>query len=116
MLSKAVLHPVLIAVKWAKQIYHHFICPVSELHLFASHELFLSDRQRKDELEQRMSALQESRRELMVQLEGLMKLLKVRAAARLLPPPQLFLSIFTPSSASAFPVMSEQDEAKGLTS
>lgn len=39
----------------------------------------LSGRQRKDELEQRMSALQESRRELMVQLEGLMKLLKVRA-------------------------------------
>ncbi|XP_068527838.1 dystrobrevin alpha isoform X3 [Anas acuta] len=33
-------------------------------------------RQRKDELEQRMSALQESRRELMAQLEGLMKLLK----------------------------------------
>ncbi|XP_055362469.1 dystrobrevin, beta a isoform X2 [Betta splendens] len=33
-------------------------------------------RQRKDELEQRMSCLQESRRELMVQLEGLMKLLK----------------------------------------
>ncbi|XP_073487653.1 dystrobrevin alpha isoform X6 [Aquarana catesbeiana] len=33
-------------------------------------------RQRKDELEQRMSALQESRRELMVQLESLMKLLK----------------------------------------
>ncbi|XP_069089748.1 dystrobrevin beta isoform X5 [Pleurodeles waltl] len=33
-------------------------------------------RQRKDELEHRMSALQESRRELMVQLEGLMKLLK----------------------------------------
>ncbi|XP_031451866.1 dystrobrevin beta isoform X3 [Phasianus colchicus] len=37
-------------------------------------------RQRKDELEQRMSALQESRRELMVQLEGLMKLLKAQAA------------------------------------
>ncbi|XP_039768602.1 dystrobrevin alpha isoform X13 [Ornithorhynchus anatinus] len=36
-------------------------------------------RQRKDELEQRMSALQESRRELMVQLEGLMKLLKCKA-------------------------------------
>ncbi|GAB5579445.1 dystrobrevin alpha isoform X1 [Prionailurus iriomotensis] len=35
-----------------------------------------SGTQRKDELEQRMSALQESRRELMVQLEGLMKLLK----------------------------------------
>ena len=34
-------------------------------------------RQRKDELEARMSALQDSRRELMVQLEGLMKLLKV---------------------------------------
>ncbi|XP_041421087.1 dystrobrevin beta-like [Xenopus laevis] len=33
-------------------------------------------RQRKDELEQRMFALQESRRELMVQLEGFMKLLK----------------------------------------
>ncbi|KAJ8008741.1 hypothetical protein DPEC_G00081570 [Dallia pectoralis] len=37
-------------------------------------------RQRKDELEQRMSTLQESRRELMVQLEGLMKLLKAQAA------------------------------------
>lgn len=36
-------------------------------------------RQRKDELEQRMSALQESRRELMVQLEGLMKMLKAQA-------------------------------------
>ena len=34
-------------------------------------------RQRRDELEARMAALQESRRELMVQLEGLMKLLKV---------------------------------------
>ena len=35
-------------------------------------------RQRRDELEARMSALQESRKELMVQLEGLMKLLKVK--------------------------------------
>ncbi|CAL8325490.1 unnamed protein product [Arctogadus glacialis] len=35
-------------------------------------------RQRKDELEQRMSALQESRRELMVQLEQLMMLLKTQ--------------------------------------
>lgn len=35
-------------------------------------------RQRKDELEARMQSLQESRKELMVQLEGLMKLLKVR--------------------------------------
>ncbi|XP_043990374.1 dystrobrevin alpha isoform X8 [Gambusia affinis] len=34
-------------------------------------------RQRKDELEQRMSTLQESRRELMVQLEQLMMLLKI---------------------------------------
>ncbi|XP_021373881.1 dystrobrevin beta-like isoform X3 [Mizuhopecten yessoensis] len=33
-------------------------------------------RQRKDELENRMQALQESRKELMLQLEGLMKLLK----------------------------------------
>lgn len=33
-------------------------------------------RQRKEELEQHLSTLQESRRELMVQLEGLMKLLK----------------------------------------
>ncbi|XP_078205919.1 dystrobrevin beta isoform X17 [Callithrix jacchus] len=39
-------------------------------------ELENKNRQRKDELEQRMSALQESRRELMVQLEELMKLLK----------------------------------------
>ncbi|GAB6025833.1 hypothetical protein CHUAL_011815 [Chamberlinius hualienensis] len=35
-------------------------------------------RQRKDELEQHLATLQESRRELMVQLEGLMKLLKVQ--------------------------------------
>lgn len=34
-------------------------------------------RQRKDELENRMQSLQESRKELMVQLDGLMKLLKV---------------------------------------
>lgn len=38
---------------------------------------FFLIRHRKDELEKRMSALQESRRELMVQLEGLMRLLKV---------------------------------------
>nr|CAD7586958.1 unnamed protein product [Timema genevievae] len=35
-------------------------------------------RQRKDELESHLGALQDSRRQLMVQLEGLMKLLKVR--------------------------------------
>ena len=39
-------------------------------------------RQRKDELELRMSALQESRRELMVQLEGLMNLLKVGSTSQ----------------------------------
>ncbi len=39
-------------------------------------------RQRRDELEARMAALQESRRELMVQLEGLMKLLKVLPTVR----------------------------------
>ncbi|KAI9547230.1 hypothetical protein NQZ68_018432 [Dissostichus eleginoides] len=44
-------------------------------------------RQRKDELEQRMSSLQESRRELMVQLEGLMKLLKAQAAGSSHPSP-----------------------------
>ncbi|XP_035027100.1 dystrobrevin alpha isoform X9 [Hippoglossus stenolepis] len=39
-------------------------------------------RQRKDELEQRMSSLQESRRELMVQLEQLMMLLKLEEERR----------------------------------
>uniref|UniRef100_A0A8C8DVH5 Dystrobrevin n=1 Tax=Oryzias sinensis TaxID=183150 RepID=A0A8C8DVH5_9TELE len=39
-------------------------------------------RQRKDELEQRMSTLQESRRELMVQLEQLMMLLKLEEEHR----------------------------------
>uniref|UniRef100_A0A8C2D4P5 Dystrobrevin n=1 Tax=Cyprinus carpio TaxID=7962 RepID=A0A8C2D4P5_CYPCA len=38
-------------------------------------------RHRKDELERRMSALQESRRELMVQLEGLMRLLKAQTGS-----------------------------------
>lgn len=52
--------------------------PADHKALFLMGSFLLSDRQRKDELEQRMSALQESRRELMVQLEGLMKLLKVR--------------------------------------
>ncbi|XP_013413234.1 dystrobrevin beta isoform X3 [Lingula anatina] len=42
-------------------------------------------RQRKDELEGRMSALQESRRELMVQLESLMKLLKNHGSPRSTP-------------------------------
>lgn len=39
-------------------------------------------RQRKDDLELRMSALQENRRELMVQLESLMKLLKTHGSPR----------------------------------
>lgn len=34
-------------------------------------------RQRKDELETHLATLQDSRRQLMVQLEGLMKMLKV---------------------------------------
>lgn len=53
---------------------HNQLCSVSSGHLFSP------DRHRKDELERRMSALQESRRELMVQLEGLMRLLKVNQA------------------------------------
>lgn len=59
-----------------------------------------------------MSALQESRRELMVQLEGLMKLLKVRASGlpsgllpRLGPCPSA-----TTRVAPACPVLLEQDE------
>ena len=51
--------------------------PLKDLMLGVVGCFFGMNRQRKDELEQRMSALQESRRELMVQLEGLMKLLKV---------------------------------------
>ncbi|XP_014672025.1 PREDICTED: dystrobrevin alpha-like isoform X2 [Priapulus caudatus] len=42
-------------------------------------------RQRKDELEMRMDALQDSRRDLMVQLEGLMKLLKNQGSPRSTP-------------------------------
>lgn len=60
-----------------------------------------------------MSALQESRRELMVQLEGLMKLLKVRALAlafpRLpasLPSAQPSSFPFTTRSSATSPVLS----------
>lgn len=42
-------------------------------------------RQRKDELEARMQSLQESRKELMIQLEGLMKLLKNHSSPRSTP-------------------------------
>ncbi|XP_049612874.1 dystrobrevin, beta a isoform X14 [Syngnathus scovelli] len=72
-------------------------------------------RQRKDELEQRMSSLQESRRELMVQLEGLMKLLKAQAAGS----SQSFPSRPSPSPArsvgTASPQMySTQDSLAGV--
>lgn len=42
-------------------------------------------RQRKEELESHLSTLQESRRELMVQLEALMKMLKVNTLTFSLP-------------------------------
>uniref|UniRef100_A0A8C0X8C9 Dystrobrevin beta n=1 Tax=Castor canadensis TaxID=51338 RepID=A0A8C0X8C9_CASCN len=85
---------------------------------------FLMGRQRKDELEQRMSALQESRRELMVQLEGLMKLLKVRASSYLPFPlcsALAFLRSHCPrpqtcrpcESRSAYPVLSPSPEFRG---
>uniref|UniRef100_A0A8C3TZ43 Dystrobrevin n=1 Tax=Catharus ustulatus TaxID=91951 RepID=A0A8C3TZ43_CATUS len=71
-------------------------------------------RQRKDELEQRMSALQESRRELMVQLEGLMKLLKAAGSAQ--PSPTHGRPPAVPRSASAgsTPTHSAQDSPAGL--
>ncbi|XP_077408347.1 dystrobrevin, beta a isoform X5 [Vanacampus margaritifer] len=79
-------------------------------------------RQRKDELEQRMSSLQESRRELMVQLEGLMKLLKdeeQRQAAQAAGSAHAFPSRPSPSTArslgSASPQMySPQDSLAGV--
>ncbi|XP_054616901.1 dystrobrevin, beta a isoform X1 [Dunckerocampus dactyliophorus] len=79
-------------------------------------------RQRKDELEQRMSSLQESRRELMVQLEGLMKLLKdeeQRQAAQAAGSSQAFPSRPSPSPVrslgTASPQMySPQDSLAGV--
>uniref|UniRef100_A0A8C0IBK9 Dystrobrevin n=1 Tax=Bubo bubo TaxID=30461 RepID=A0A8C0IBK9_BUBBB len=68
-------------------------------------------RQRKDELEQRMSALQESRRELMVQLEGLMKLLKVR---HLLSETQRVLLLPRSTSAGSTPTHGPQDSLAGV--
>uniref|UniRef100_A0A3Q3WQ73 ZZ-type domain-containing protein n=1 Tax=Mola mola TaxID=94237 RepID=A0A3Q3WQ73_MOLML len=50
-------------------------------------------RQRKDELEQRMSSLQESRRELMVQLEGLMKLFPFFSHLTVSPSPSTVRSV-----------------------
>ncbi|XP_055739508.1 dystrobrevin alpha isoform X8 [Salvelinus fontinalis] len=64
-------------------------------------------RQRKDELEQRMSALQESRRELMVQLEQLMLLLKTQGPGS----PRS-----SPSHAVSRPIpMPTQSESTGTT-
>ncbi|XP_066209056.1 dystrobrevin alpha isoform X7 [Saccopteryx leptura] len=76
-------------------------------------------RQRKDELEQRMSALQESRRELMVQLEGLMKLLKTQGAGSPRSSPSHTISRPIPMpvrSASAFstPTHTPQDSLTGV--
>ncbi|KAM4784923.1 dystrobrevin beta isoform 5-T7 [Cyanocitta cristata] len=74
-------------------------------------------RQRKDELEQRMSALQESRRELMVQLEGLMKLLKAQAAGSAQPSPTHGRPPPVPvrsASAGSTPTHGPQDTLTGL--
>uniref|UniRef100_A0A8C3B279 Dystrobrevin n=1 Tax=Cyclopterus lumpus TaxID=8103 RepID=A0A8C3B279_CYCLU len=72
-------------------------------------------RQRKDELEQRMSALQESRRELMVQLEQLMMLLKTQApgSPRSSPGRQIPTPIHT-DSAGTTPTHTPQDSLMGV--
>ncbi|XP_074507614.1 dystrobrevin alpha isoform X5 [Sebastes fasciatus] len=76
-------------------------------------------RQRKDELEQRMSTLQESRRELMVQLEQLMMLLKTQGpgSPRSSPSHTISRSIPTPihsESASTTPTHTPQDSLMGV--
>uniref|UniRef100_A0A7N8WMR1 Dystrobrevin, alpha n=1 Tax=Mastacembelus armatus TaxID=205130 RepID=A0A7N8WMR1_9TELE len=76
-------------------------------------------RQRKDELEQRMSTLQESRRELMVQLEQLMMLLKTQGpgSPRSSPSHTISRSIPTPihsDSASTTPTHTPQDSLMGV--
>lgn len=76
-------------------------------------------RQRKDELEQRMSALQESRRELMVQLEGLMKLLKTQGAGSPRSSPSHTISRPIPmpvrsASACSTPTPTPQDSLTGV--
>ncbi|KAM5304062.1 dystrobrevin alpha isoform 7-T9 [Glossophaga mutica] len=76
-------------------------------------------RQRKDELEQRMSALQESRRELMVQLEGLMKLLKTQGAGSPRSSPSHTISRPIPmpvrsASACSTPSHTPQDSLTGV--
>ncbi|XP_044223635.1 dystrobrevin alpha isoform X12 [Thunnus albacares] len=76
-------------------------------------------RQRKDELEQRMSTLQESRRELMVQLEQLMMLLKTQGpgSPRSSPSHTISRSIPTPihsDSAGTTPTHTPQDSLMGV--
>ncbi|KAL0966207.1 hypothetical protein UPYG_G00292300 [Umbra pygmaea] len=83
-------------------------------------------RQRKDELEQRMSGLQESRRELMVQLEHLMLLLKEEerkqatqgpGSARSSPSHAVSRSIPTPTqseSTGTTPTHTPQDSLMGV--
>lgn len=76
-------------------------------------------RQRKDELEQRMSTLQESRRELMVQLEQLMMLLKTQGpgSPRSSPSHTISRPIPTPihsDSASTTPTHTPQDSLMGV--
>ncbi|XP_041805530.1 dystrobrevin alpha isoform X4 [Chelmon rostratus] len=84
-------------------------------------------RQRKDELEQRMSTLQESRRELMVQLEQLMMLLKLEeerkqatqgpGSPRSSPSHTISRPIPTPihsDSASTTPTHTPQDSLMGV--
>ncbi|XP_057713740.1 dystrobrevin alpha isoform X6 [Corythoichthys intestinalis] len=76
-------------------------------------------RQRKDELEQRMSSLQESRRELMVQLEQLMMLLKTQGTGspRSSPSHTVSRPIPTPihsDSAGTTPTHTPQDSLMGV--
>ncbi|XP_072297763.1 dystrobrevin alpha isoform X8 [Eucyclogobius newberryi] len=76
-------------------------------------------RQRKDELEQRMSSLQESRRELMVQLEQLMMLLKTQGpgSPRSSPSHTISRSIPTPilsDSTCTTPTHTPQDSLMGV--
>ncbi|XP_062413654.1 dystrobrevin alpha isoform X12 [Pungitius pungitius] len=76
-------------------------------------------RQRKDELEHRMSALQESRRELMVQLEQLMMLLKTQGpgSPRSSPGHGVGRTIPTPvhsDSACTTPTHTPQDSLMGV--
>ncbi|XP_014046599.1 dystrobrevin alpha isoform X12 [Salmo salar] len=76
-------------------------------------------RQRKDELEQRMSALQESRRELMVQLEQLMLLLKTQGPGSPRSSPSHAVSRPIPmptqsESAGTTPTQTPQDSLMGV--